>query len=197
MLGLRESVCVCCLSQVLAAVVMMKGSSGLGMVSGDVGGEVVALGTGTKCINGEFISDSGLAVNDCHAEVIVRRSLLRFLYAQLELCTKGQSMASIFQEMPSGKYVLRPGVSFHLYISTAPCGDARVFSPKENEEAAEDDKHPNRKGRGQARVKIEAGEGTVLASGQVSKYLEWVWLIIRVLQWTFWIYYWPIVFVDL
>lgn len=159
--------------QVLSAVVMMKGSSGLGMVHGDVGGEVVALGTGTKCINGEFISDSGLAVNDCHAEVITRRSLMRFLYAQLDLCAKGQGSASIFQRGPSGKFCLRPGVSFHLYISTAPCGDARVFSPKESEEAAgggagEDDPHPNRKGRGQARVKIEAGEGTVLASGQVS-----------------------------
>lgn len=152
--------------QVLSAVIMMKGSSGLGMVHGDVGGEVVALGTGTKCINGEFISDSGLAVNDCHAEVIARRSLVRFLYAQLDLCAKGQDSASIFHRVSSGKFSLKPGVSFHLYISTAPCGDARVFSPQE--EDREGDPHPHRKGRGQARVKIEAGEGTVLATSQVS-----------------------------
>lgn len=149
--------------QVLSAVVMLKGSSGQGMVHEDVGGEVVALGTGTKCINGEYISESGLAVNDCHAEVIAKRSLIRFLYAQLELYAKGQQSASIFCKGSSGLFALKPGISFHLYISTAPCGDARVFSPRD----AEDDAHPNKKGRGQARVKIEAGEGTVLASSQV------------------------------
>ena len=156
----------------LAAVVMMKGSSGMGMVHGDVGGEVVALGTGTKCINGEFISDSGLALNDCHAEVIARRSLVRFLYAQLDLFAKGQGSASILVRSPSGKFSLRHGVSFHLYISTAPCGDARVFSPRDESNKEEEDLHPNRKGRGNARIKIEAGEGTVLASNQVNSKLE-------------------------
>ena len=147
------------------------------MVSGGVGGEVVALGTGTKCINGEYLSDSGLAVNDCHAEVIVRRALVRFLYSQLDLVAKGQGEVSIFEQKSSGKFALKQGISFHLYISTAPCGDARVFSPRQadspvnqpptGEEVAEEDCHPNRKGRGVARVKIEAGEGTVLADNQV------------------------------
>ena len=76
------------LKKVLAAVIMMRGSEGRGMVSQSVGGEVIALGTGTKCVSGENLSASGLCVNDCHAEVITRRSLLRFLYNQLELCSK-------------------------------------------------------------------------------------------------------------
>ena len=153
----------------------MKGSSGTGMVSGGVGGEVVALGTGTKCINGEYLSDSGLAVNDCHAEVIARRALVRFLLSQLDLIAKGQNEVSIFEQKPNGKYALKPGISFHLYISTAPCGDGRVFSPRQGDSperttddiTPDEDHHPNRKGRGLARVKIEAGEGTVLADNQV------------------------------
>lgn len=47
--------------------------------------KVISVSTGTKCINGEYMSDRGLALNDCHAEIVARRSLLRFLYAQLEL----------------------------------------------------------------------------------------------------------------
>ena len=76
------------LKKVLAAFVMMRGSVGLGIVSESVGGEVIALGTGTKCVSGESLSASGMCVNDCHAEVIARRSLVRFLYSQLELCSK-------------------------------------------------------------------------------------------------------------
>ena len=57
-------------------------------------------------------------------------------------------------------------VRFHLYINTAPCGDARIFSPHEPENVvngsdANVDRHPNRKARGQLRTKIESGEGTI------------------------------------
>ena len=150
--------------KVLAAIVMMKGSSGEGIVASEVGGEVVALGTGTKCISGESISESGLALNDCHAEVIARRAFLRFLYGQLAICTKTNKDTSIFEKQVSGKFGVKKGISFHLYISTAPCGDARVFSPADEDSA---DAHPQRRSRGQVRVKIEAGEGTIPADGQL------------------------------
>uniref|UniRef100_A0A182P2A5 A to I editase domain-containing protein n=1 Tax=Anopheles epiroticus TaxID=199890 RepID=A0A182P2A5_9DIPT len=60
----------------------------------------------------------------------------------------------------SALYTLKDGIYFHLYINTAPCGDARVFSPHENE-SMDVDKHPNRKARGQLRTKVESGEGTI------------------------------------
>lgn len=47
--------------------------------------QVIVLSSGTKCINGEYINDQGLAVNDCHAEIVARRAFIHFLYSQLEL----------------------------------------------------------------------------------------------------------------
>ncbi|XP_075854576.1 double-stranded RNA-specific editase 1 isoform X2 [Microcebus murinus] len=142
--------------KVLAGVVMTTGT--------DVkDAKVISISTGTKCINGEYMSDRGLALNDCHAEIISRRSLLRFLYAQLELYVnnKDDQKRSIFQKSERGGFKLKENVQFHLYISTSPCGDARIFSPHEPilEEPA--DRHPNRKARGQLRTKIESGEGTI------------------------------------
>ena len=41
---------------------------------------------------------------------------------------------SIFISKEDGKgFLVREGVQFHLYISTAPCGDARIFAPHERE----------------------------------------------------------------
>lgn len=56
-------------------------------------------------------------------------------------------------------FKLKDGIEFHLYINTAPCGDARIFSPHEDNLSV--DKHPNRISRGQLRTKIESGEGTI------------------------------------
>ncbi|CAI9176019.1 unnamed protein product, partial [Rangifer tarandus platyrhynchus] len=142
--------------KVLAGIVMTTGT--------DVkDAKVISISTGTKCINGEYMSDRGLALNDCHAEIIARRSLLRFLYTQLELYlnSKDDQKRSIFEKSERGGFKLKENVQFHLYISTSPCGDARIFSPHEPilEEPA--DRHPNRKARGQLRTKIESGEGTI------------------------------------
>ncbi|XP_018090030.1 adenosine deaminase, RNA-specific, B1 L homeolog isoform X3 [Xenopus laevis] len=142
--------------KVLAGVVMTTGT--------DVkDAQVICVSTGTKCINGEYMSDRGLALNDCHAEIISRRSLVRFLYTQLELflSTKEDQQKSIFMKSERGGYKLKDNVQFHLYISTSPCGDARIFSPHEVGQEDQGDRHPNRKARGQLRTKIESGEGTI------------------------------------
>ncbi|XP_023035189.2 double-stranded RNA-specific editase Adar isoform X2 [Drosophila willistoni] len=124
--------------------------------------KVISVSTGTKCVSGEHMSVNGAVLNDSHAEIVSRRCLLKYLYAQLDLqCNQATAYQSIFVRNTDGlyPYKLKSGVHFHLYINTAPCGDARIFSPHENDTGV--DKHPNRKARGQLRTKIESGEGTI------------------------------------
>uniref|UniRef100_A0A3Q3KJB1 Adenosine deaminase RNA specific B1a n=1 Tax=Mastacembelus armatus TaxID=205130 RepID=A0A3Q3KJB1_9TELE len=142
--------------KVLAGVVMTTGT--------DVKeAQVICVSTGTKCINGEYMSDRGLALNDCHAEIVARRSLIRYLYSQLEHFLSNneeEHRKSIFTRCEQG-FGLKENIQFHLYISTSPCGDARIFSPHEAGVEDQGDRHPNRKARGQLRTKIESGEGTI------------------------------------
>uniref|UniRef100_A0A1A8DG79 Adenosine deaminase, RNA-specific, B2 n=1 Tax=Nothobranchius kadleci TaxID=1051664 RepID=A0A1A8DG79_NOTKA len=126
--------------------------------------QVVALATGTKCINGEYLSDQGQVVNDCHAEVTARRALLRFLYSQLELFLSKRIEdweESIFIRHKERGYRLRDNVHFHMYISTSPCGDGRLNSPYEITSDLHSSRHLMRKHRSHLRTKIESGEGTV------------------------------------
>lgn len=76
-------------------------------------------------------------------------------------CFSATAKDSIFAKPTQAEqlYKIKNGIRFHLYINTAPCGDARIFSPHEDDMGV--DKHPNRKARGQLRTKIESGEGTI------------------------------------
>ncbi|XP_075899264.1 double-stranded RNA-specific editase B2 isoform X2 [Nelusetta ayraudi] len=126
--------------------------------------QVVALSTGTKCINGEYLSNQGQVVNDCHAEVTARRALLRFLYSQLELFMSKRPEdweESIFTRHAERGYRLKDNVHFHMYISTSPCGDGRLNSPYEITSDLHSGRRLMRKHRCHLRTKIESGEGTV------------------------------------
>ena len=131
---------------------------------------VVSIGTGTRCVEGDKLSMEGIVVHDSHAEVVARRSLLRFFYRQLLLYFGGKE-DTIFVPSAStvDKLVVKEGVEFHLYISTAPCGDGAQFSRGDGNA---DNREPVPSGmphkptmltkqQGLLRTKMEGGEGTI------------------------------------
>ncbi|XP_061577238.1 tRNA-specific adenosine deaminase 1 isoform X2 [Cololabis saira] len=89
--------------------------------------EIVSMGTGTKCIGKTAMSPNGDVLNDSHAEVIARRGCIRYLIQELRRAVSGQSSSVFCPSAQRGKWKLRPGVSFLLFTSHTPCGDASII----------------------------------------------------------------------
>lgn len=122
--------------------------------------EVVCLATGTKSLSGNYMSRRGESVHDCHAEVLTRRCLMKYFYHELHKSVKGNP--SIFvADQNRQRFKVSKDITFHLYISTAPCGVVREFS------FSGTDGHPNQPNRfGILRSKIEHGLSTVSVHDQ-------------------------------
>uniref|UniRef100_A0A8C7YJG1 Adenosine deaminase RNA specific n=1 Tax=Oryzias sinensis TaxID=183150 RepID=A0A8C7YJG1_9TELE len=145
----------CLLGRKILATIVMRRGEGLGTV--------VSLGTGNRCVKGEELSLKGETVNDCHAEIISRRGFIRFLYNELLKYYDGAD-DSIFEPADGNKLQLKSDITFHLYISTAPCGDGALFDKSCSETGDEVQGHSplfeNIK-QGKLRTKVENGEGTI------------------------------------
>ena len=133
--------------------------------------QIVAMGSGSKCINGHNLSDNGTAVQDCHAEVVARRAFMRYLYSQAKI----EADKSIFEMVENGKLKVKSSILFLLYISKPPCGDATLFTradagghrdPTEGGKCKPywNPKFRKEKKMGLLRKKIESGQGNVLLS---------------------------------
>uniref|UniRef100_A0A8C5TUY3 Adenosine deaminase RNA specific n=1 Tax=Malurus cyaneus samueli TaxID=2593467 RepID=A0A8C5TUY3_9PASS len=147
--------------KILAAIIMRRANKGLG--------EVVSLGTGNRCVKGEELSLKGETVNDCHAEIIARRGFVRFLYSELmkyDPSNPSSAEESIFEQAGGEKLRIKSSITFHLYVSTAPCGDGALFDKSCSDQANEmgQPQHQplfeNPK-QGKLRTKVENGEGTI------------------------------------
>ncbi|KAJ0061919.1 hypothetical protein NL108_014412 [Boleophthalmus pectinirostris] len=92
--------------------------------------KVVALGAGSSSCQ-KWLCYNGTMVHDCHAVVIARRSLLRFLYKQLLLFFENDPKlkeCSIFEAGAESHLLqLKPKVTFHLYSNQPPEGATKNF----------------------------------------------------------------------
>ena len=82
--------------------------------------EIVSIGCGSKCLPEARLPLHGDALHDCHAEVIARRGLVRWLLEEIGRDASGVPSGWLVQGT-DGKYALRPLVRLCLYVSTPPC----------------------------------------------------------------------------
>ncbi|XP_075236914.1 tRNA-specific adenosine deaminase 1-like isoform X1 [Lycorma delicatula] len=103
---------------------------------------IISLATGSKCIGSNSMSPDGIIINDSHAEVLARRCFLRYLYYHINLVKNGSS-SDVLQLVKSNKindsndddddsiinehYEIKSDITFHLFTSQVPCGDASVI----------------------------------------------------------------------
>ncbi|XP_062581262.1 double-stranded RNA-specific adenosine deaminase-like [Saccostrea cucullata] len=121
---------------------------------------VVSIGTGNRCVTGNNLCVDGNVINDSHAEVIANRGFRRYLYNQIcQLQSSGES--DLLKRASSGKLRLASHLSFHLYISTAPCGDGAVFTHAEPGTDSHHEPIFDNGQQGLLRTKLENGEGTI------------------------------------
>ncbi|KFP67835.1 Double-stranded RNA-specific adenosine deaminase, partial [Cariama cristata] len=147
--------------KILAAIIMRKGNKGLGVV--------VSIGTGNRCVKGEELSLKGETVNDCHAEIISRRGFVRFLYSELmkyDPSDPASAEQSIFEPAGGKRLRIKSSITFHLYVSTAPCGDGALFDKSCSDQAsvvgqAQHQPLFENPKQGKLRTKVENGEGTI------------------------------------
>ena len=98
--------------------------------------EVVALGVGTKTLPATVLlaeqkrarvaGEGDRLVRDCHAEVLARRAFLCFLHEQLAAALQQRSQRYFERDRGTGLLRPRRGVTFHLYTSSQPCGNATI-----------------------------------------------------------------------
>lgn len=122
---------------------------------------VVSLGTGNRCITGDHLCVEGTVLNDSHAEIIAKRGFKRYMCEEISRAQTRRG-SKILMQTSSGTLKVMSHLSFHLYISTAPCGDGAVFTRADPEDTGRNHApiFRNRQ-HGLLRSKVENGEGTI------------------------------------
>jgi tRNA-specific adenosine deaminase 1 len=97
--------------------------------------QVIAVTTGNRCVGKHRQGNNNIIV-DCHAEILVRRCLKRFIYDELlqtlTSTTTTTNQRQYLQPSASGKYRLHSAATLHLVVSQTPCGDASIYPLESN-----------------------------------------------------------------
>ncbi|CAJ0593511.1 unnamed protein product [Cylicocyclus nassatus] len=87
--------------------------------------EIISLATGNKGLRGDCLSLHGCSVNEPCGGYRTKNIVAVSVCSSLAV----RKRSSIFVKNNSpGKLALRKGLSFHMFVNTAPCEDARVYS---------------------------------------------------------------------
>ncbi|WWC72207.1 uncharacterized protein I206_106168 [Kwoniella pini CBS 10737] len=126
----------------------------------------ISLGTGVKCLPYTKLSKYGDTLHDCHAEILARRGLMRWLLYQAQLYTRSRSCSdeegtdeTVYLELVNGRFRLKGNLQLWLYISMLPCGDASTFytSSHQSVEEASQWKEADSRSINQADIHISRG----------------------------------------
>lgn len=95
--------------------------------------KIISLGTGSRCVGQTKMASSlnGDLLSDSHAEIIAKRCFMRYLYFQMEIIASGGESDAFLLDFQTKKFHQKKDVSFILFSSHTPCGDASII-PKVN-----------------------------------------------------------------
>ena len=124
--------------------------------------EVIALATGTKCVGETQMSEKGLVVNDCHAEVLCRRAFLSFLMKEVEQFRSTGKSDYLEKADDSDKLQVKSGIQLHLYVSQTPCGYASEYTKKNGKREALECFHVKQRKSKRLHMEITTEEATDL-----------------------------------
>lgn len=88
----------------------------------------LAVATGTKCISAAARNPDGFALHDCHGEILARRIVVRWLIDEIRNLYEGNKSYILCIDERSKSLSLLQGVTFHLIVTSPPCGDCAVLS---------------------------------------------------------------------
>lgn len=82
---------------------------------------IIALATGCKCLPSDRLPEEGDALHDSHAEVLARRSALRWFLEEIGRYVVRGGQSRWLTRDRDGMFGLKHGVRMVMYISTPPC----------------------------------------------------------------------------
>lgn len=84
----------------------------------------ISLGTGAKCLPANKLPPLGDTLHDCHAEVLARRGLVRWLLEEGKRVVAGDDHLDVL-ELEAGQFRLKPSAQVWMYVSALPVSPSR------------------------------------------------------------------------